>query len=545
MNCIGGGVNVFSGATDTDAEELCYLIKKNGKIVAAASLIDIRDHRILYKTFGISEDLFITVRDYVHANHVPKEVKFPVLDENGSFLFLVSFVENIEIESKKNDFPDYEKRFFNNDKLDFSLLNQYHTIIFVETEEYSVALAKMMQKYCPDKRCVFLDRYARFFIKGNSVRTLPLRGIAGRYMAMLKRWIQGKKLGFMQRVLCLFLYKTIKLLEKQNNICIVVPENDYYSYPIKMIYQSTKMMYSVLWCKSKRSYGNKNEDKTIFILNYSCLKEGLVSIIKSTYLHIKWISEKGFIPVIDLHTYPNQYLNTEENMWEYFFEPVSEISLEEAYESKNVISALDNEIVLVEEKINPYQEEWWRRSLDEGDLCKIVRLNEETKQYIKAKTPKELSGKVLGVVMRGTDYRKEAAEIKDKEWRKNIIDADTFLQACIYYKEKLGYEYVFLATEDAEYFEFFQQFFGNSLLYVEQERVYYDYKNNPYKQLSDLMSKKDGKVAGRDYLAVIGCLAECNALIYNISCGAVQLAECWNSKKYELCKLIQADWSRP
>lgn len=496
------------------------------------------------KAFAISEDLFIKVRDYVHANQVPEGVHFPVLDEDGLFLFSVCFAENIAIESKQTDFLDYERRFLEKENLDFSLLNQYRKFVFVETEEYSVALAKLLQKYCPEKRCLFLDQYARFFIKGNTVRTLPFKQIAGKSMLLLKRWIQGRKLGLLQRVLCLFLYKFVKCMEKRNKVCIVVPDRDYYSYPIANIYQSTKMMYSLLWCGNKKTYGNRNEDKTIVILDYSCLKEGLVSIIKSTYAHIKWIREKGYIPVVNLHTYPNQYLNTaEDNMWEYFFEPVSEVSLREAYESKNVIIATENDIVLVEEKINPYQEKWWKQPLRADDLQKIVRLNAETKQYIKGKLPKMLSGKVLGVVMRGTDYRKEAAEKKKKEWRKNIVDADIFLQACIYYKEQLGYEKIFLATEDAEYFELFQQSFGDSLLSVEQERVSYDYKNNPYKEVSDLMNKKDGRIAGRDYLAVIESLAQCDALVYNISCGAVLLAECWNDSKYKLCKLIRADWS--
>lgn len=540
----GGGINDLAAAAEKNAGELCFLIKRNHKVVAAASLAEIRENRIRYKTFTISEDLFIIVRDYVHENQVPEGINFPVLDEKGLFLFLVGYVKNIEIESKPNDFLDYEKRFLMKKNLDFSLLDQYHTIIFVETEEYSVALAKMLQNFCPDKRCLFLDRYARLFVKGKSVRTLPFQKIAGRMMAILKSWIQGRRLGFMQRVLCLFLYKWIKSLEKRNRLCIVVPDNDYYSYPIDIIFQSTKMMYSLLWCRDQKTYGNKNADKTIVILNYSCLKEGLVSIIRSTYLHVKWILEKGYIPVIDLHTFPNQYLNTaEDNMWEYFFEPVSDISLQEVYESKNVISATDNDIVLVEEKINPYQEKWWKLPLDGGDFHKIVRLNEKTKQYIKEKMPKMLSGRVLGVVMRGTDYRKEAAEQRDKEWRKNIVDADTFLQACVYYKDRLGCEKIFLATEDAEYFEMFRQFFGDSLLSVEQERVNYDYQKNPYKQVSDLMNKKDGKTAGRDYLAVIESLAKCNALIYNISCGAVLLAECWNDKKYEVCKNIKPDWA--
>ena len=43
---------------------------------------------------------------------------------------------------------------------------------------------------------------------------------------------------------------------------------------------------------------------------------------------------------------------------------VSEISTAEVYESRHVISASDNTILLGESKINPYQEKWGRRSLD-------------------------------------------------------------------------------------------------------------------------------------------------------------------------------------
>lgn len=100
----------------------------------------------------------------------------------------------------------------------------------------------------------------------------------------------------------------------------------------------------------------------------------------------------------DLHAYSSQYLNSEkENMWEYYFEPVSKISVGKVYESRMF---------------------------------------------------KGLLGNVLSVVMRGTHFRKEAAERINKEWRKYIVDTETFLQACIYYKNELEYEYIFLATEE-------------------------------------------------------------------------------------------------
>lgn len=496
------------------------------------------------KTFSISENLFPEARDYVHKNQIADGMYFPVLDTGGKLLFLIQYTENLVLGIKRTDFLDYEERFSEGENLDFSLIDRYHTFVFTEAEEYSVAIAKMLQKYRPDKRCIFLDRRAGYFVKGKSVRCLPFSGKAGRYMELLKRWMQGKNqdIGFFNRVICLFLYKLGKSLERKNNTCILATDNEFF-WPVDNIYNSAKVMYSVLWCNNVSTWGDRNEDKTIVVLDYPCFNEGLVSIVRWTYTHIRWILEKGYTPVVDLHSYPNQYLNSEEeNMWEYFFEPVSEISTKEAYESKNVIRASDNTIILGESKINPYQETWGRQSLDSKEFCNIVRTNKETQQYIEERMPKELTGKVLGIVMRGTDFRKEAAEKINKEWRKDIVDAQTFLQACIYYKNKLEYEYIFLATEDAEYFAMFQEQFGDKLLYVDQKRVSYDYKNQEYIQIKDLLAIKDGKAAGRNYLTVIKCLAACDSLLYNIECGAAQLAECWNDGKYRLCKHIPAGW---
>ena len=496
------------------------------------------------KTFSVSENLFLQVRDYVHTNHAADGTCFPVLDGNGKHLFLMQYKENLVLGIKRNDFLDYENRFLNETQLDFSLIDRYRTFVFTEAEEYSVAIAKMLQKYRPEKRCVFLDRRAGYFVKGKSVRCLPFSGTAGRYMELLKRWMQGKNqdIGFFNRVICLFLYKLVKSLERKNDTCILATDNEFF-WPVDNIYNSAKVMYSVLWCNNVSTWGDRNENKTIVVLDYPCFNEGLVSIVRWTYTHIRWILEKGYTPVVDLHSYPNQYLNSEEeNMWEYFFEPVSEVSVKEAYESKNVIRASDNTIILGESKINPYQETWGRQSLDSKEFCSIVKINKETQQYIEGRMPKKLAGKVLGIVMRGTDFRKEAAEKINKEWRKDIVDAQTFLQACIYYKNKLEYEYIFLATEDAEYFAMFQECFGDKLLYVDQKRVSYDYKNQEYIQIKDLLDLKDGKLAGRNYLTVIKCLAVCDSLLYNIECGAAQLAECWNGGKYKLCKHISAGW---
>ena len=502
------------------------------------------DNRVEDKIFHLSENLFVEARDYIYANQVEDGTCFSVSDAKGKHLFWIQYTENMALGIKKNDFADYEKCILDGDCLDLSFLNQYRMFIFTEAEEYSIAVARILQKFCPEKKSVFLDKRAKHFIKDKSVRFLPFIGSAGRYMEILKSWMQGKNrdMSVWNRLVCLFLYHMIKFGDKKRHICIAATDREFF-WPVDNVCNSAKLLYSVLWCKNKRAFGDKNEDRTIVLLDYPCFNEGLVSIIRWTYTHIRWILEKGYVPVVDLHSYPNQYLNSEEeNMWEYFFEPVSEISTEEAYESRHVISASDNTILLGESKINPYQEKWGRRRLDSETFCKLIRMNGETSRYIEERMPKELPGKVLGVVMRGTDFRKEAAEKINKEWRKNIVDAETFLRACIHYKNELEYEYIFLATEDAEYFEMFRQIFGDKLLSMDQKRVSYDYKNGEYIQIKDLLAIQDGKAAGRNYLAVIHCLSVCDSLLFNIECGAAQLAECWNNNQYRLCKQIFAGW---
>lgn len=498
------------------------------------------------KTFCISPDLFLEARDFVYANQEADGACFPVVDKDGKLLFWVQYQENLVLGEKRNDFSDYDERFMNKKSLDFSLLDRYRKFVFVEAEEYSVAIAGFLQKYRPDKQCVFLDKRAGLLVKGKNIRCLSLCGGAGRYMGLLKKWMQGKnqEIGFLNRCICLFLYWMMQRLEKKNEVCIVATDKDYF-WPIGVVHNSVKLMYSMLWCTNKKTLGNKNGDKTIVILDYPCYNEGLVSIVKWTYSHVKWFSEKGYTVVVDLHTRPNQYLNADhENMWEYFFEPVSQISVKEAYESKQVISAVDNGIILGEGKINPYQERWINQPINTEEFNNIIKVNAETEAYMETEMPREIrrGKRVLGVVMRGTGFRKEVAEKWNKKWRQDVVDPEVFLQACNYYKDELECEYIFLATEDAEYFGMAQEFFGDKLLFIDQKRAVYDYANREYIPLNQVLGMKDGRMAGRNYLAIIKSLAECNALLFNVKCGAVDMAGYWNRGQYELFRHVESNW---
>lgn len=526
-----------------NVENVIFIITKDNKIAAAASHQDICDNNIHYKVFSICENVFEQVRDYVYLNKLPDKASFPVLDEKGKLLFPVEYVENMVLGEKHTDFADYEKRFTEPDEPDFTLLSQYNRFILISAEEYSVAIAKILHQKYPDKKIVFLDRRSRYFLGKTPFRCLPMRGTAEKNFDLLCRWINGEKLRFVNRLISYALYTVIKHLEKSGGYMFITPNKEHF-WPMDSIYNSGSVMYSLMWCKEKKNYGDKNKEKTIYLLDYACHNEGLVSIIRWTLAHISWIAERGGIPVVNLNKFPNQYLNGEnENMWEYFFEQVSEVTVAEAYDSRNVICFSDNDIILGEAKINPYQRKWMNMP-EKKELEEIAKLNSATKSYISEHMPKEIGkGRVLGVVARGTDFRNEAAAKIDKKWRQNIVDIDKLVSACHYYMDTLNCEYIFLATEDADYFKKFEYCFRGKLLYVSQKRVSYDYRDNEYVQVKDLLQIKDGKEFGRNYLTVIQSLASCNALLYNVSCGAVTLAEAWNGGRYEISKRIDVTWT--
>ena len=110
------------------------------------------------------------------------------------------------------------------------------------------------------------------------------------------------------------------------------------------------LMYSVQNREIKKSFGNKNRDKRIYIIR--CINDkskfynGPVYNLMANYFyvltHLCYAKEKGYVPVIDQKNYSvyNSVLepvNGTLNAWEYFWVQPSDITLDDAYQSKNVI----------------------------------------------------------------------------------------------------------------------------------------------------------------------------------------------------------------
>lgn len=232
-------------------------------------------------------------------------------------------------------------------------------------------------------------------------------------------------------------------------------------------------------------------------------------------------------------------------MWEYFFEPASKITYENAMQSANVIRASNNYIQLNDTGGNVYFNECSQEiyssilSIDNWLFSGIVKLTPTAVNLLEGMIPKTFkdNNKILGVICRGTDYSTEA----NKNIGRIHFNASVEYMLCVTEKmlKKYNYQYIFLATEDSTYLKLFKDKFGDKLLYLEQKRVTYDYKNNPYKPVSELLDIKNGKQFATQYLAVLYTLSRCDSLISSIYCGAYQGAVAFSDHVFEYSSIIR------
>ena len=91
--------------------------------------------------------------------------------------------------------------------------------------------------------------------------------------------------------------------------------------------------------------------QSVFIIRRKPPGGGLFSNLKHVLEGIIYAQENNYIPFVDMKNYPTSYsslrkFNGTYNAWEYFFEPISELTIESAYESESVILSAGDRILL-------------------------------------------------------------------------------------------------------------------------------------------------------------------------------------------------------
>ena len=206
--------------------------------------------------------------------------------------------------------------------------------------------------------------------------------------------------------------------------------------------------------------GKLNPDKVFYIIKRHP-GFGIFSNLAFVVNHIQVAKRMKFIPIVDMKNFPSAYSENKKifgtmNSWEYYFEQLTDYSLDEVYKSKNVIMT-DNHF---------YRDEEFNVEITSStNLIKI--LNEQIKvKKTKLKTinylrNKLFSGKkILGVHHRGTSYKITDYPITTNQMI-NIINEIL---------EKENYDKIFYVTEDSMNFRAVRDYFKDKIICLENSQ---------------------------------------------------------------------------
>ncbi len=263
---------------------------------------------------------------------------------------------------------------------------------------------------------------------------------------------------------------------------------------------------------------------TYYIIRRKPPTNGLFARYNFFVCQIRYALSNGWLPVIDMQNYPNIYLPSEklgkENSWEYYFEQPLRIGLEQAYSGENII--------LSHGELNPpnlLQPNWdmdfyenkngilteWRMLIKLGLLkIKPALMKEIDEVRKKLFMPGD---KVLGVLLRGTDY------LTERPYGHPIPPPMEFaLSTIIAALQDWKCNKIFLATEDKNILKTVKNVFEN--LCLTYDREYIDYVPGRRLGCYGLDRANDHFLQGKDYLIQMVLLSMCNSFIAARCSGA-------------------------
>lgn len=284
--------------------------------------------------------------------------------------------------------------------------------------------------------------------------------------------------------------------------------------------------------------------RRIYIITGARTMSGIGALALRCLFHTLYAIDMGYVPVIDLKHYPNQYYKDKrvykDNVWEYYFEQPFNLSLEDICDEDDVVIS-DNAFcpqtgILKKHPLFYPKDILSIRALKiKNRMNKYLKFNGETERFANERCERILKGNknVLGVLLRGTDYtlKQSYDEFIQPKTDKVIGDVKKFL------KEK-GYEKIYLATEDINIYQAFKNEFKDLLL--ENPQYMYSTNYDKRKFLSEIKVERENHnyMLGLEYLASLYILSKCRGFIGGLAGGtriAYIMSEKWDDfRVYDL-----------
>lgn len=267
--------------------------------------------------------------------------------------------------------------------------------------------------------------------------------------------------------------------------------------------------------------GSEHYPQDIYLIRWANPEAGLFAYVLNILGEIWYAAQKGMVPVVDMMSQKNTYLSEDEvgtvNAWNYYFQNVSELSVEDCERYDNVyVSGPKGQ------PYSPCPSVGWMKNPKEIKAWqtftkRYLRLNEAALSFCEKDYQAMIKegDRVLGVKARGTDYTHTAPKGHPIQPGAAQVIAKTKKLMC-----KKGYNKVYLSTEDKGVLQAFCDAFGDALLVSESARVEYDPKVLECVSLYSTGRENDRYIQGLEYLRDEYILSKCDALIGGINGGS-------------------------
>lgn len=287
------------------------------------------------------------------------------------------------------------------------------------------------------------------------------------------------------------------------------------------------------WSENRLYGGTEYPDKTFYIIR-RIDSAGLFSIFISVLGQIKVAIDNGYIPVVDMMDYPNNYLEQsligKRNSWEYYFEQPCGYDLKEAYSGMNLILC---EAHLYQEypddTLDFLYDTDGRLSFWKEIAKKYINIKPEMLQSIEKEYEKLIKkgDRVLGILARGTDY----VALRPPQ-HPVPPDVDMIMADADHIFTEKACNKVFVATEDKKIAEILKKHYAKA--YLTNKREFVDYQGG-YICETSINRENDKYLQGKEYLTTIYILSKCNCIIAARASGTVAadiMSQGWEYAKY-------------
>lgn len=447
------------------------------------------------------------------ARICPYNIPMPVLDQDGN---CVSIVKRI---------LSYYDHFYRYDGgLDLSFLDRYNCIVLHGVNEYSIEIYKHVLPLWHGSSVYLVGEEWKDFLD-----VLPeLQNLQVTVLDYLARFPSVNALTDDDLTPIIDTNPEVLGLPadlKTLHIIPGLPHNEDNSRYNKGIMYYDEIMTLTFMFSYVIHPGTRNPGKKFFVIDGGYQIEGMYGVWHKAFTAARYALAKGYVPAFKIiSSNANIYSDYEDDdIWNKFFLQPENNTIDDILKSSYLVLSPNmnilNTVRFIMDEISQGFELSWPRGI----------FNEQVKRYINERKARFLPypERTLGVMIRGTDYTKTRLPGHAQH-----ATVDMIIEKIDELAVSWDYDWIYLATEDAEICTKMKDHYGKRLTCTDQER----FTIEPGQLLADLhMIKKEGEGfrLGVEYMCSVNLLSQCDSLIASGNCGAYDEAIRENGGKYK------------